>query len=164
MSKKSQAALEFLMTYGWAIMVVLAAIGALAYFGVLDPQKFISEKCVSSAPLTCIGGKAYMNSTSLLIVLSNNADYTLQLNYGNLSFNSPGCSLGPGINGPKFCDKSSANCASSRDVTPYGEFMIKLSGCAFVDKKFENKLYLNYTNPKSGLKETIYINAVSKLN
>ena len=30
-SKKSQAALEFLMTYGWAILVVLVAIGALFY-------------------------------------------------------------------------------------------------------------------------------------
>lgn len=34
-NKKSQAAMEFLMTYGWAILVVLAAIAALAYFGVL---------------------------------------------------------------------------------------------------------------------------------
>ena len=36
--KKSQAAMEFLMTYGWAILVVLAAIAALAYFGVLNPE------------------------------------------------------------------------------------------------------------------------------
>jgi uncharacterized protein (UPF0333 family) len=30
--RKSQAAMEFLMTYGWAILVVLVALGALAYF------------------------------------------------------------------------------------------------------------------------------------
>jgi len=37
MNKKGQndGAMEFLMTYGWAILVVLAAIGALAYFGIL---------------------------------------------------------------------------------------------------------------------------------
>lgn len=34
---KGQAAMEFLMTYGWAILVVLACIGALTYFGVLKP-------------------------------------------------------------------------------------------------------------------------------
>ena len=33
--------MEFLMTYGWAILVVLAAIGALAYFGILSPQRFL---------------------------------------------------------------------------------------------------------------------------
>ncbi len=46
--KKAQAAMEFLMTYGWAILVVLIAIGALAYFGVLNPDKFLPEKCVLS--------------------------------------------------------------------------------------------------------------------
>ena len=43
--KKGQAAMEFLMTYGWAILVVLVAIGALAYFGVLSPDKFLPERC-----------------------------------------------------------------------------------------------------------------------
>jgi uncharacterized protein (UPF0333 family) len=49
MAKKAQAAMEFLMTYGWAILVVLIAIGALAYFGVLSPDKFLPEKCVISS-------------------------------------------------------------------------------------------------------------------
>ena len=44
--KKGQAALEFLMTYGWAILVVLVAIGALAYFGVLRPERLLPEKCI----------------------------------------------------------------------------------------------------------------------
>lgn len=46
--KKGQAAMEFLMTYGWAILVVLAAIGALAYFGVLSPDKLLPSKCTLS--------------------------------------------------------------------------------------------------------------------
>jgi hypothetical protein len=33
--------MEFLMTYGWAILVVLAAIGALAYFGILSPGNIL---------------------------------------------------------------------------------------------------------------------------
>ena len=47
--KKGQAAMEFLMTYGWAILVVLVAIGALAYFGLLNPDLFLPEKCVISS-------------------------------------------------------------------------------------------------------------------
>lgn len=41
--KKGQAAIEFLFTYGWAILVVLAAIGTLAYFDVISPCRFNSE-------------------------------------------------------------------------------------------------------------------------
>ncbi|MEK6949788.1 MAG: hypothetical protein AABX34_06200 [Nanoarchaeota archaeon] len=52
-SRKSQAALEFLMTYGWAILVVLVAIGALSYFGVLSPDKFLPSKCTLPAGVAC---------------------------------------------------------------------------------------------------------------
>lgn len=46
MKKKAQAAMEFLMTYGWAILVVLVVIGALAYFGVLNPKNLLPDKCL----------------------------------------------------------------------------------------------------------------------
>lgn len=39
------------MTYGWAIVVVLAAIGALAYFGVLSPQKLLPDRTIFAAPV-----------------------------------------------------------------------------------------------------------------
>ncbi len=53
-NNKSQAALEFLMTYGWAILVVLVAVGALAYFGVLSPDKFLPARCTLSAGIACV--------------------------------------------------------------------------------------------------------------
>ena len=51
--KRSQAALEFLMTYGWAFMVILVMIAVLAYFGVLDPTKLLPERCVAGAGFEC---------------------------------------------------------------------------------------------------------------
>lgn len=55
--KRGQAALEFLMTYGWAFLVVLILIGALAYFGVLSPKNFMGDKCLApGGGFTC---KAY---------------------------------------------------------------------------------------------------------
>jgi hypothetical protein len=35
---KSQAAMEFLMTYGWAILLILVALGTMYYLGVFSPQ------------------------------------------------------------------------------------------------------------------------------
>ncbi len=52
--KRAQAAMEFLMTYGWAILVVLIVIAALAYLGVLNPQALVPEKCTIT-PLNCLG-------------------------------------------------------------------------------------------------------------
>jgi len=39
-TKKSQAAMEFLMTYGWEILAAVIVIGVLAYFGVLPFSDF----------------------------------------------------------------------------------------------------------------------------
>ena len=68
--RRGQAAMEFLMTYGWAILVVLAAIGALAYFGVLSPDRFLPSKCVAQPPFSC--SEHQVNSTAVTLVLQNN--------------------------------------------------------------------------------------------
>ena len=41
--------MEFLMTYGWAILIVVIAVAALAAFGVFNPQRFAQERCVGDA-------------------------------------------------------------------------------------------------------------------
>jgi len=55
--KKAQAAMEFLMTYGWAILIVVVVLGALIYLKVLSPDKMMPEKCIfaSSSRLICSG-------------------------------------------------------------------------------------------------------------
>src|SRR3989338_553172 len=74
-SRSGQAALEFLMTYGWAILVVLVAIGALAYFGVLSPDRFLPAKCTFQAGLACLDHKA--TATSLVLRVQNSLGYDI---------------------------------------------------------------------------------------
>jgi len=69
--KKGQAAMEFLMTYGWAILVVLAAIGALAYFGVLSPDRFMPSKCMVTGGFSCTQYKIASNNTVYMEVQNN---------------------------------------------------------------------------------------------
>ena len=52
MNKRAQSAMEYLMTYGWAILVVLIALGALFYLGVFSPTT--PSICQISAPFTCM--------------------------------------------------------------------------------------------------------------
>ena len=76
-NRKGQAALEFLMTYGWAILVVLVAVGALAYFGVLSPDKFLPAKCTLQSGIVCLDHKATANS--LIVVLQNSLGYDITI-------------------------------------------------------------------------------------
>lgn len=50
---KAQAALEFLTTYGWAFLVILIMIGALAYFGILSPSKLLPNRCNFGSEFVC---------------------------------------------------------------------------------------------------------------
>lgn len=70
--KKGQAAMEFLMTYGWAILVVLLAIAALAYFGVLNPGNYLPSSCtMQGAGLSCVEFMADSDSNEVTLVLQN---------------------------------------------------------------------------------------------
>ena len=61
--------MEFLMTYGWAILVVLVAIGALAYFGVLNPGRFLPSSCTIEPGISCDDFK--LTATEAQVVLRN---------------------------------------------------------------------------------------------
>lgn len=69
--RKGQAAMEFLMTYGWAILVVLVAIGALAYFGVLSPSKFLPKSCTLEPGMGCEEFKADLSDNNVQLLLRN---------------------------------------------------------------------------------------------
>ena len=84
-NKKAQGALEFLMTYGWAFLVILIMIGALAYFGVLNPTKFLPERCTFGTQFLC---KDYLLATgpgatsNLVLRLQNNVGSGIAIDVG----------------------------------------------------------------------------------
>lgn len=53
-SSKSQAAFEFLTTYGWAFLVILIMVGTLAYFGILNPSQVLPSRCTIGAEFQCL--------------------------------------------------------------------------------------------------------------
>jgi hypothetical protein len=66
--RKSQSALEFLTTYGWAFLVILIMIGALAYFGVLNPQRFLPDRCNTSPGFVCEEYQLEDDGTGVIIL------------------------------------------------------------------------------------------------
>ena len=63
--------MEFLMTYGWAILVVLVAIGALAYFGVLNPSRFLPSSCTIAPGIGCDDFKVDGTAGTVQLLLRN---------------------------------------------------------------------------------------------
>ncbi len=77
---KAQAAMEFLSSYGWAILVSFAAIGSLVYFGILDPSKLLPDKCIGTAGLDCAGKASITGAASAVeFVVRNNLGAPIEI-------------------------------------------------------------------------------------
>jgi hypothetical protein len=50
---KSQAAMEYLMTYGWAILIIALSLAVLYSLGVLNPETLKPQLCSLSPPFYC---------------------------------------------------------------------------------------------------------------
>ncbi len=67
----AQAAFEFLATYGWAFLVILIMIGALAYFGILSPSKILPSRCNFGAEFQCLDYQISAAANTFKIRLKN---------------------------------------------------------------------------------------------
>ncbi len=104
MYKKGQAAMEFLMTYGWAILVVLAAIAALAYFGVLSPDRFLPEKCTMPSGIACIDFR--YTGTAIEMAIQNGGGF--DMTNVSVAVNGTGCSASDTTTAPTLTNGQQA--------------------------------------------------------
>lgn len=134
-SRSGQAAMEFLMTYGWAILVVLAAIAALAYFGVLSPEKFLPEKCLMETGFTCISSKVEPAQSTL--VLQNGYGRTVVIDRVDIG----------------SCSKTFADVLTSEDQKTF-----VLTGCSngVTKEIFKGDIIVKYTERNTNLSKTAY--------
>ena len=126
--QKAQAALEFLMTYGWAIMVVLVAIGALANMDVLSIDKLSPKKCSLESGIACTDSIVNENSVSLALVNSLGKDITIT-----------------------SVEAGKCNAANIGKLENGKKIVVPLSGCENIpNKKFKEDVNIYYRG-ESGL-------------
>ncbi|MCX6777790.1 MAG: hypothetical protein NT157_02800, partial [Candidatus Micrarchaeota archaeon] len=65
--RKGQAAMEYLMTYGWAILVIVIVLAALLYLGVFNVRP--PEICTFSPGITC--KTFYLKAAKVNLTLTN---------------------------------------------------------------------------------------------
>ena len=75
--RKSKVVIEDIMIYGLAILVVILAIGALMYFGVLDLGSLLPDKCSIGSEISC---ENYgVTPTSVKLQLKNNLGKNIEI-------------------------------------------------------------------------------------
>jgi len=80
-NRKGQAAAEYLVTYGWALLLLVAVIAIIVSTGVFNPSYFISEECVLQPDIACTSHQLYPSGgeTVMKILVENRLGYTIKL-------------------------------------------------------------------------------------
>jgi uncharacterized protein (UPF0333 family) len=78
--KKGQAAMEFLVTYGWAIMAAIIAIAVLAYFGIFTPGGITGNAVAVTTPFYTTAANLLVTPSEMNIEIKHNLDKTLTIN------------------------------------------------------------------------------------
>jgi len=149
--KRGQAAMEFLMTYGWAILVVLIAIGALAYFGVLNPGRFLPSSCTVTPGISCEDFVVdYVDGSNDSITLSLRNGMGDDLTDVSVVINEPDTSTA-------VCTLVCSSGCTATDTMPDGELTVwgatNCTGVGSVGSKFRGDIAFVYTGT-GGLNHT----------
>lgn len=84
---RAQSAIEYITTYGWALLLIAIGLGALWQLGVIGGSSHVPNACIGSSILEC--SNPIMSTSGMLVV-------TLTNKYaGSVTITSTGCSSGP---------------------------------------------------------------------
>ena len=128
---KSQSALEYMMTYGWAILIIVMVAAVLYSMGIFSPSSSVSATITGFTGLgvtqaACVNS---VNNQILALYVSNTVGYTVNVTKINVTGSSNGISLsqnvssllGAGQSGIFYvnsaCNKSSSSYSGSVTIT-----------------------------------------------
>ncbi len=124
--------------------IVMVMIASFAYFGAFNPKSILAEKCHFPVELSCVGGRAIMESDTITIPLRNSVGFPITVE----SVSAPQCS------GAELAQNSMA------DFGPLGQqieiedvFRIRLTGCNNGNSGdlVQTTVTMRYTNQESGI-------------
>ncbi|MFH1209804.1 MAG: LamG domain-containing protein [archaeon] len=143
--RKAQSAMEYILTYGWAILVVLVAVSALFYLGVFSPRP--PNNCGITAPFICKDVIANENSVGLL--LGGSGVSSVQI--ASMKLNGKDCVTAEsnGKGGQLYADTSLSNI--NNQLT-----MVRCVGITnTVGQKISAEINVNYVSAQTGLSHVI---------
>ncbi len=151
MPLKLQSAMEYLMTYGWAILIIAVALGALYGLGVFSPGRFLGSQCLLPAGFSC--PSLSMSSNGLLTInLLQATDAPINITAYGCNTNSTIINMQTPYNPPSNQITLQIGANYTFTVQCYSGAS-PFSGSPGTD--FNGYLIINYTNLITGFPQTI---------
>ncbi|MCL4399234.1 hypothetical protein M1293_01855 [Candidatus Parvarchaeota archaeon] len=97
LTHKSQSALEYMMTYGWAILIIVIVAAVLYSFGIFSPSSSISGAVTGFYGLGSVGADC-TGGGGLILTLGDSLQYPInitQINVSSISETMPNITISP---------------------------------------------------------------------
>lgn len=156
-----QSAIEYLMTYGWAILIISVALSALYISGLFNPSTEAGTACVLPAGFSCPS-----------IILTPNGILTiniLQSNIFSLNVTAIGCNTNittAHMTIPNNPPSNQINIPSGGSYT-FPSIQCYAGSAAYsgtVGSEFAGYISLNYTSLQAGLPQTVVGKLFAKIS
>ena len=116
---KGQAALAFLMTYGWAIALVVIIAAVLFALGIFDVSNFVGSKAAGFSGVAVTGWK-YATDGTFSVKVSNQVGQPIAVNLINITIGQNSSSTTLPSNSLATGDTSAELTASGFSIQPVG--------------------------------------------
>jgi hypothetical protein len=159
--------MEYLMTYGWAILIIMVVLAVLFYLGVLNPGGLTPTQCTFPAGFTCVTNKLYATTGKLYLVVGQGTGHSIMVTGINCTQNtstdfsaSSIISYGPN-NNITISSGSSATLSTPSDAskTWLNVTCVLANGSNPLDTNigslYNGKIYVKYTELDTTLTRTV---------
>jgi len=85
---KGQTAIEYLMTYGWAILIILIVAGVLAYYGIFAPSGFLGPTARGFGQVQVLNPWSLATTGYLVLNVENRVGGTINVTKVNVTLDS----------------------------------------------------------------------------
>ncbi len=144
---KLQSAMEYLMTYGWAILLIAIVAGVIFGSGLLNPASATSSFCSLEAGFSC--EQYYMYANGILSVS------VLQTTSGPLTVTAIGCNT----NATQITTANVPATTLQIDQNSTFDVQCMAGGSQFsgsIGQLFTGHLQINYTDITTGFPQTVF--------
>ena len=149
---KAQSAMEYLMTYGWAILIIAIVLVALFSLGIFNSSSFINTTCIATSGFQCSSVSLTPSGMSLTIGQATGQTWTT----ANVFFLGPGVTSPPSTLNSVAVNTISGGLSTGQTVTvTLGNYISSSSGAvtampSTTGQTLSGQVWVSYTTASSG--------------
>lgn len=158
-NKLAQSAIEYLTTYGWALLIIAVVFAVLFEMGVFNANTYVTTSCIFPAGINCMSAVLYAVNSTISVNIGQSLSYPINITAIGCNNKGTTTDMIPPNNPPsnQITLEINANATFSAYCYQNGSIISINPGGVY-----KGYVIVNYTNLQSGFPHTTKAQLVAK--